>query len=274
MNTKISMSSAFTLVELLVVITILAIISIVAYQHFGWAIDKAVSWRKISDISTIETGLQQFYTEKKYYPMPLEYSSWNLWGYNSWEIASPSNTIRVVYNGQEISEILTWSTKWWGRVYGTWIYGDKQIGAKWVIWHYGDFNKKYLSKDLYDPEVGDIKLPWGKKLIDYWIGRYVYAIYSEPKTPDNWNVPWTLGKYYNIATTIKEGENEKYKTYIQWDYDEKACWENSAYCPQTLLGTLSGGTVTWVLLSETYQNDNPTTHPNQWVPYPVVNFSK
>jgi prepilin-type N-terminal cleavage/methylation domain-containing protein len=36
-------NKAFTLVELLVVITILAIISVVAYQNFGGAVDKAVA---------------------------------------------------------------------------------------------------------------------------------------------------------------------------------------------------------------------------------------
>jgi prepilin-type N-terminal cleavage/methylation domain-containing protein len=36
-------NKGFTLVELLVVITILAIISVVAYQSFGGATDKAIS---------------------------------------------------------------------------------------------------------------------------------------------------------------------------------------------------------------------------------------
>ncbi|MCD5385188.1 type II secretion system GspH family protein, partial [Candidatus Gracilibacteria bacterium] len=64
-NTK---NKAFTLVELLVVITILAIISVVAYQNFGGAVDKAVSGRKISDVSTIESSLQQYKADKNYYP--------------------------------------------------------------------------------------------------------------------------------------------------------------------------------------------------------------
>jgi general secretion pathway protein G len=67
-------NKGFTLVELLVVITILSIISVVAYQNFGGATDKAISGRKINDILTLETSLQQFKVDKNYYPMPMTYS--------------------------------------------------------------------------------------------------------------------------------------------------------------------------------------------------------
>ena len=98
---------AFTLVELLVVITILAIISVVAYQNFGGAVDKAVSGRKINDVSTIETSLQQFRVDNNYYPPVDEQSPTNLWGYNvsnntTSNTANPSNTIDVTVTGQEI----------------------------------------------------------------------------------------------------------------------------------------------------------------------------
>jgi len=142
----------FTLVELLVVITILAIISVVAYQNFGWAVDKAVSGRKISDLGTIETALQQFKTDKNFYPMPINYSSTtNLWGYNSWAIAIPSNTLKVVYSWQEINSITSGTGG--GKVFGSGAYATLQIWAKGVVGYNGDFAKKYLSKDLYDPEI-------------------------------------------------------------------------------------------------------------------------
>jgi len=67
-------NAGFTLVELLVVITILSIISVVAYQSFGGATDKAIASRKIQDISTLETALQQFKVANNYYPMPVAYS--------------------------------------------------------------------------------------------------------------------------------------------------------------------------------------------------------
>ena len=89
-------NKAFTLIELLVVITILAIISVVAYQNFGWAIDKAVAARKISDVSTIETSLQQYKVDKKYYPaVDINHASNNKWWYDSSTPANRSNTLVV-----------------------------------------------------------------------------------------------------------------------------------------------------------------------------------
>ena len=103
---KLTQNKAFTLVELLVVITILAIISVVAYQNFGGAINKAVSGRKINDISTIETSLQQYYVDNNYYPPTDVYdATTNLWGYSSSIEAKPSNMITVTYDGQEIDTI-------------------------------------------------------------------------------------------------------------------------------------------------------------------------
>ncbi len=85
-------NKAFTLVELLVVITILAILSVTAYQSFGWATDKAQNTTKKANITQLWNTLGVFYTETNYYPMPQEISSTNLWGYNSGTTASISNT--------------------------------------------------------------------------------------------------------------------------------------------------------------------------------------
>ncbi|USN59043.1 MAG: prepilin-type N-terminal cleavage/methylation domain-containing protein [Candidatus Peribacteria bacterium] len=104
---KALVQRGFTLVELLVVITILAIISVVAYQNFGGAVDKAVSGRKINDIGTIETALQQFKVDNNYYPAVDAYdASTNLWGYDTGTTATPSNKIQVTYNGEEIDSIV------------------------------------------------------------------------------------------------------------------------------------------------------------------------
>ncbi|MDR0772479.1 MAG: type II secretion system GspH family protein [Candidatus Peribacteria bacterium] len=72
-------NKAFTLVELLVVITILAIISVVAYQSFGGATSKAISARKISDVATIESSLLQYKVDKNFYPKVDMYSATNMW---------------------------------------------------------------------------------------------------------------------------------------------------------------------------------------------------
>ena len=257
----------FSLVELLVVITILAIISVVAYQNFWGATDKAIASRKKTDISTIETALQQFKSEKNYYPMPQDYN-WtsNLWWYNSWATATPSDKIKVTYKDQEIASIITTDTNWWGKVYASWS-ATIQVWAKWVIWYNGDFGKKYLSKDLYDPELWDVKV-WSGKMIDNGIWRYVYWVYALPKAAANWNISKATWSYFNIATTLKKSDWETYETYIVWDYDSNSCSDWSTSCPDSLIWSDSVSLKTWNSSTWTTQDDN------QWIPYPIRDFAQ
>ena len=265
-NTK---NKAFTLVELLVVITILAIISVVAYQNFGWAVDKAVSGRKISDVSTIETSLQQYKVDKNYYPKTWEYDSiTNLWWYSGSIFATPSNKIIVTYNWEAI-ESLSWASIWWWKIYGTWSLW--QIWAKWTI-SMKELTKKYLSKDLYDPELGDIKIGWSAKMIESWIWRYIYATYKKSPNWSSTNLSWVA---YNIAYTIKKQWSDKYITKIVWDYDEESCYEDKLNCPNTLIWTLSWSSDNTVLSDwdEISSTNNSSTN-NYWIPYAVTDFSE
>ena len=260
---------AFTLVELLVVITILAIISVVAYQNFWSAVNKAVSGRKISDVSTIESSLQQYKVDKNFYPsVDLFDNGTNKWWYATWTNANPSNTLVVVKNWEEVNSIT--SANWWGRVMwlddGTNNWTTKQIWAKWTI-SQSTLWKQYLTKDLYDPELWDIKV-WNNKMIDYWIGRYVYAVFKKPLSADTtwWasNKEWT---YYNIAYTIKITWWDKYITKIVWDYDSESCFEEKAMCPNTLIWSS-----TWTLADKQENSNSNTSVYNQWIPYPVDGY--
>jgi len=265
-------NKAFTLVELLVVITILAIISVVAYQNFGWAVDKAVSGRKIGDVSTIETSLQQFKVDNNYYPaVDLYNATSNMWWYNNAVEATPSNTLNVTMNGAEITSV-DWANGGW-RVMN--IDNTQQIWAKGTL-SQETLWKKYLTKDLFDPEVGDLKENTNnKKLIELGLGRYVYAIYKKPQGA-NWWTDNKTGTYYNIAYTIKKEASDTYVTKIVWDYDSGSCFDNSANCPKTLVWSQNsilvneqeqGKTASWTALAAF-----GSTSTNQWIPYPVSEF--
>lgn len=267
---KKTINKAFTLVELLVVITILAIISVVAYQNFGWAVDKAVSGRKINDVSTIETALQQFKVDNNYYPATDSTSATNMWWYDSTAEATPSNTVDVTLNWAEISTI-DWAIWGWKVMNKD---NSQQIWAKWTL-SQSTVWKKYLTKDLYDPEVGDLKETTNsKKLIEYWIGRYIYAVYKKP----TW-AAWAdnkTGTYYNMAYTIKKDGSDTYYTKIVWDYDSGSCFENSTNCPETLIWSQNN-----ILVNEQEQGKTASgsalanygsTSTNQWIPYPVSDF--
>ena len=222
---QITKNKAFTLVELLVVITILAIISVVAYQNFGGAVDKAVSGRKISDVSTIETALQQYKADNNFFPKTDIYSANNLWWYSNVN-AKASNTLEVEYDWQAI-KTLTWTTVWWWNVLASW--STVNIWYKWTI-SQNTLGKRYLTKDLYDPELWDLAIKKdNKKMVDFWIWRYVYAIYK--KWP-NRNKRWVD---YNIAYTIKKPNSDIYLTRISWSYDKESCYWDPTDCPDTLI---------------------------------------
>ncbi len=270
-------NKGFSLVELLVVITILAIISVVAYQNFWGATDKAITSRKINDVSTIETALQQYKVDKNQYPaVDLYDSSKNMWGYNTGSVATPSNTLDISLVNQEITAVNSGS--WWGQV--LWSWSLSQIWAKWTI-SQETMWKQYLSKDLYDPEIWDFKIQWGGTLIDYWIGRYVYGIYSK----SNGSVWWNNNKwwnYYNIAYTVKKEWTDTYITKVVWDYDENSCFDNKADCPKTLIGSMTtSGNVDQMYLvdkQEQWKTSSwsnlswfSSTQANQWIPY-TINF--
>lgn len=261
-------NKAFTLVELLVVITILAIISVVAYQNFGWAVDKAVAWRKISDVSTIETSLQQYKSAKWYYPATWTWAanSDNLWWYNSTLTATPSNKIEVVYSWEEIASINKTTSIWWWKVYWTWTWASwgtqRQIWAKWTI-SQKQLWKAYLSKDLYDPEIWDLKVnSTSKTFIESWLGRYVYATFKKNKASWDWssNKTWVA---YNIAYTVRKPNSDKYITKIVWDYDEESCFDDKATCPNTLI---------WLVNWE--EENGESNIDNYHVPYAVSDFAQ
>ena len=254
-------NKAFTLVELLVVITILSIISVVAYQNFGWAVDKAVAWRKISDVSTIETSLQQYKVDKNYYPKSDEYSSTNLWWYNSWTTATPSNQIKIIPDWEEVKKLLTADSIWWGMIYWTWTWSATQIWAKWTI-SQKTLWKKYLTKDLFDPEFDKLKIKdTSNTMIDYWIWRYIYATFKKSANwPNNQS-----GVAYNIAYTIKESNSDKFVTKIVWDYDEESCYDDKDKCPNTLI---------WLTDWEEISLTENSAQSNYGVPYAVTDFAQ
>lgn len=111
----------------MVVITILAIISITAYTSFSGSTDKAKNSAKIGHIASIETGLNAFFVDKNYYPMPSQFAPTNLWGYDSTKNAAVANMVTVVKSGDQIASVTTVSSVGGGKVNDT---TAAQIGAK------------------------------------------------------------------------------------------------------------------------------------------------
>ncbi len=263
---KLNNKSWFTLVELLVVITILTIISVVAYQNFGWATDKAVAWRKVNDVATLQSALLQYKSTNNYYPKVWEFNATtNMWWYNTWATitADKSNKIKVTYNWNAIATIDTTST-WGWKIMDNTTPTPKQIWAKWTIWR-DTLWRQFLSTDLYDPEVWDLKTTTDdKKFIEKWIWRYVYWIYKNSTWWVWKNLNWT---YFNIAYTIKKEWTDDYVTKIEWDYDNTVC-SDPTKCPTSLIWTFA-----WSLKDWETKNQSTSDSADQWVPYAVTDFN-
>lgn len=224
---KNTFRKGFSLVELLVVITILAIISVVAYTSFSWSTDKAKNSRRINDLASMETALQAFYTDKNYYPMPSAYdASNNVFWYDSAATATYNNILDVDKAWDQVSAIKS-NTKWWWKVYNIDpVATASQIWAKWVI-DSSVLPKQYLSQDLYDPSLKDIKVWDTKTFKDFWIWKYVYGIYQKNWTFAVWSQKWSA---YNIAATLTD-EQKSFVAKVIWNFDEKTCFK----CPKSLI---------------------------------------
>lgn len=226
MKQNIASTRGFTLVELLVVITILAIISVTAYTSFSGSTDKAKNSTKLNHIASIGMGIEKSFLDNTYYPMPSQYSTTNLWGYKS-VAANIANTFTGTKSGDAIATVNATSTLGGGIVYESGS-ATNQIGAKGTI-DSDVLAKKYLDQELADPAIKDIKVGNTETLKDYGIGEYVYAVYAKNNT--DWTSASKKASAYNLAITIAD-EQKGAVTKVSGNFDKSTC----VNCPNTLIG--------------------------------------
>lgn len=63
---------AFTLIEIVVVIGIMAVLSTIIYSSFSTSRAKSRDQKRVSDISTIQIALEQYFQKNGVYPIKLE----------------------------------------------------------------------------------------------------------------------------------------------------------------------------------------------------------
>ena len=260
-------TSGFTLVELLVVITILAIISITAYTSFSGSTDKAKNSTKIGHIASIETGLNTFFVEKNYYPMPSQYvAGTNVWGYDGTKNATISNTFTGSKNGDAILSVSGTLIVGGGKVFESGS-PTAQIGAKGTI-DSDVLSKQYLSQELADPSVKDIKVGNTEILKDYGIGEYVYGVYAKNVLAADWTSTTVFptlkkGSAYNVAIVVSD-DQKGMVTKISGNFDKSTCIN----CPNTLIG--SGTSNNNLKDGESYNGS--TFNADTRVAYPISGF--
>jgi general secretion pathway protein G len=85
------MSRAFTLIELVVVISILAILSGVLVPRVSGHLKAARDARRLADIKTVRAAIEQYYQDRGSYPAPNSNSS-----FNGWDVSNDGDFIRVL----------------------------------------------------------------------------------------------------------------------------------------------------------------------------------
>lgn len=251
----------FTLVELLVVITILAIISITAYTSFSGSTDKAKNGAKIGHIASIETGLNTFFSEKNYFPMPSAYGAKNLWGYNGTLAASVSNTFSGAKSGDQIVSVSGATFTYGGGMVYQSGSTTSQIGAKGTL-DSTVLSKQYLSQELADPALKDIKVGDTETLKDYGVGEYVYGVYAKSNTV--WDSTSKKGSAYNIALVISD-EQKGSVARVSGNFDNATC----VNCPNTLIGS---GTNNINLADGNSYTGSAVSDPNIRLAYPLLGY--
>ena len=200
---------AFTLVELIVTITILSILWVIVFISFQWYGSYSRDSSRITDISQIKTSLWLYIVQKWDYPKPtnwvniffswsiLVWTQWNFWNtiFNNLSNLSklpidPLTKSEYTYsinqnnNEYEISSITEWSLLWNNNInLLNKTYADSKINAlAFVTWNYNWIINKINSWTncylLALPSIttSDLSITELKNIISSW--ALVYKWFS------------------------------------------------------------------------------------------------
>ena len=75
---KYEMNKGFTLIELLVVIAIIAVLSLIGINAYNIFIKNAHDARRKSDLIILQSALEQYYNDQRFYPQTLTFDGTSL----------------------------------------------------------------------------------------------------------------------------------------------------------------------------------------------------
>lgn len=205
---------AFTLVELIVVITLIAILGTIILMSFLWYTRNARSAVRINDMANIVKGIELFVLKSALSPYPDENQvfTWTLW-----------REIRQWIIGINVSQNI-------------WVFGDLVDPDSWKKYMYSIFwNSKYyqIATEYVDKEVS--VLPYAYANTNTTIIKWNY--YFDPSLPSLLVVPSSItGSWIfdpNVCFIVDGGVNtrdicsEKKKEMTMKNYDERliAYWD-------------------------------------------------
>ena len=126
-------------------------------------------------------------------------------------------------------------------------------------------SKQYLSQELFDPALKDIKVGQDKTFADFGIGKYIYAVSAKPMIYSSWNAAGKKGTAYNLAITLFDDQKGAVAK-VAGIYDPSSC-SPSDFCPVNLIGS---GTVS--IQDQAAYSGSEVSNANIAVPYPISGF--
>lgn len=169
----------FTLVELIVVITILAILWTIAFISFQWYTRNARDWVRTTDITNLTKALEIYISERWSYPLPsmfvnVTYSWATVWSqWNVWESMIMSlKVINKIPIDPVLSNEYTYSVNYYKNEYQIWaILEWNAVASNFLV------NTTYASLDQPIVYI-KWKFNWKIAITSTWWIDYVFAVPS------------------------------------------------------------------------------------------------
>lgn len=166
---------AFTLVELIVVITILAVLSTIAYTSFQWYSQSARDSTRIANLRLIEKALSIYVTTNSFFPEPsnsqnITINNW--WIVNlrkRWTVWESVN--RVLKTLSEIpKDPITWDEYWYALTLNR-----KQYELRWYL--ESSISNKNTNISYANNEIPRVRWNYNKLFL-VWSDKKYYAVPS------------------------------------------------------------------------------------------------
>lgn len=172
---KTHKNKAFTLVELIVVITILAVLWTIAFISLQWFASSARDSTRINDLHTISKALEIYRTEQWHYPDPtnandITYSwsvAWSQWLFEK-ETQVLASTITSVPTDPLTGNPYTYSRTASRQEFELWAISEKQITMKSPL-----IAETYASENYFSHIVWN----YNKKIVTVSAGDYFYVLW-------------------------------------------------------------------------------------------------
>jgi type II secretion system protein G len=148
---------AFTLIELLIVVAIIAILAAIAVPNFLEAQTRSKVSRTLADMRTMRTGLESYMVDNNHYPETD-------WGLNALVTTNRASIFRLT---TPIAYLTSIPSSPWKEKYGTATPGDPKLAS--VIPSY-----LYIRQELASGETAFAGLPDVNR--DYGDDRFAYVI--------------------------------------------------------------------------------------------------